>query len=138
MADPSRQRLVPMLQYDDAPAALAFLCEAFGFEERYRMPMPDGTIGHAELALGDDLVMLATTWAIAGFASPRDLPGVHGQLLCYVDDVDAHYARALRCGATVIAEPRDQEHGDRSYRAVDPEGHRWIFATRLASAGSAE
>jgi PhnB protein len=134
MADLSGQRLVPMLQYDDAPAALAFLCEAFGFEERYRMPMPDGTIGHAEIALGDALVMLATTWKVAGFASPLDLAGLHGQLLCYVDDVDAHYARALRSGATIIAEPRDQEYGSRTYRAVDPEGHRWIFATRLAGA----
>jgi PhnB protein len=125
------QRLVPMLAYDDAAAALAFLCAAFGFEERYRMPMPDGSIGHAELALGDQLVTLATSWKVAGFASPRALGGLHAQLLCYVDDVDAHYDRARSAGAIVIAEPRDQPYGHRSYRAVDPEGHRWIFATPL-------
>jgi PhnB protein len=131
MAEILGQRLVPMLAYDDAPAALDFLCAAFGFEERYRMPMPDGSIGHAEIALGEHLVMLATSWKVAGFASPRDLPGLHGQLLCYVEDVDAHYARARRAGAVVIAEPRDQPYGHRSYRALDPEGHHWIFATPL-------
>jgi PhnB protein len=129
-------RMCPMLAYDDAPAAIDFLCQAFGFEERFRLPGPGGTIGHAELVHGngrDVLVMVATTWKAGGMSSPRDLPAVHTQLLCYVDDVDAHYARAKAAGATLVGEPEDTTHGDRSYRAVDPEGHRWIFASPIGT-----
>lgn len=128
------QRIVPYLGYADAPAALEFLCRAFGFEERFRMPMPDGRIGHAEVTLDGGLLMLASIWAEAGQMSPRDLPGTHSQVLCVVDDVDAHYERARAAGATIAAPPEDQPHGDRIYRAIDPEGHRWIFATPLRDA----
>ena len=125
------QRFVPMLAYADAPAALEFLGKAFGFEETFRLDMPDGSIGHAEVGFGDSVVTLATSWDAGGFVSPRDLPGLHSQIMCYVDDVDAHYERARAAGAIIIAEPEDQFHGDRTYRAIDPEGHRWIFATRV-------
>lgn len=127
-------RIVPMLAYADAPAAIDFLCQAFGFEERFRMPMPDGTIGHAELALGDARLMLASVWYVGGLASPLELSAVHTQLYVEVDDVDAHHARARAEGATIAAEPADQDHGERTYRAIDPEGHRWIFGSPLASA----
>jgi uncharacterized glyoxalase superfamily protein PhnB len=126
-----KQRLIPMLAYADAPAAIDFLCNAFGFEERFRMEMPDGRIGHAEVALDGHTVMLATAWTAAGMASPVKLAGVHGQLYCEVDDVDAHCENAKRAGAVVIAEPEDQPYGSRTYRAVDPEGHRWIFGSPL-------
>jgi PhnB protein len=129
MSELSSQRIIPMLSYSDAPAAIEFLCTAFGFTERFRMPMPDGTVGHAELALCDNIVMLATAWTAAGMKSPRDLGGVHGQLHCTVADVDAHYAHAVSAGAIIIGEPQDQPYGERTYRAVDPEGHRWIFAS---------
>jgi len=125
------QRIVPMLPYADAPAAIAFLCRAFGFEERFRMDMPDGRVGHAELALGDDVVMIASEWREAGLVSPLELPALHAQTWCRVDDVDAHFARARAAGTTLVGEPEDQPHGVRSYRAVDPEGHRWIFAGPL-------
>lgn len=123
------QRVIPMLVYRDAPAAIEFLCKAFGFEERYRLPMPDGRVGHAELGYQDNVVMLASVYEELGFASPQEVNGCHAALLCYVDDVDAHYRRALAAGATVVGEPTDQVYGDRSYRAVDPEGGRWTFAT---------
>jgi uncharacterized glyoxalase superfamily protein PhnB len=123
------QRIIPYLSYDDAPAAIDFLCAAFGFEERFRYPMPDGRVGHAELGFQGNAVMLAS--ASDGFGQPpARLGGVHGQVYCLVDDVDAHHARARDAGATIAAEPVD-EHGTRYYRAVDPEGHRWIFATVL-------
>ena len=126
------QRAIPYLAYADAPAALEFLSKAFGFEEEFRMPMPDGRIGHAQLGLGGQVVlMLASVYPEMGFISPRDLPGLPCQVLCYVDDVDAHFQQARAAGATIIAEPQDQPHGDRMYRAVDPEGHRWMFATHL-------
>lgn len=125
------QRAIPYLSYADAPAAIAFLERAFGFEEHVRFPMPDGRVGHAELAIGDHCVMLATAYEEMGMASPSTLPAVHGQVLCYVDDVDAHYARAKAAGANITKELEDQPHGDRTYRATDPEGHRWIFATHV-------
>jgi PhnB protein len=122
----------PYLAYADAPAAIEFLCEAFGFEERARYPMPDGRIGHAELGYGAASIYLASVYAELGFASPRDLQGIHCQLHCMVDDVDAHYAKALAAGATCVGRPAE-DHGLRSYRAVDPEGHRWIFATETSA-----
>lgn len=127
-----RQRLVPYLAYADAPAALEFLARAFGFEEQFRHPMPDGRIGHAQLTLdGEVVLMLASTYPEVGFASPSELPAIHSQVHCTVEDVDAHYERARAAGATIVSAPRDEGHGDRSYRAVDPEGHRWMFAARL-------
>ncbi len=129
------QRVTPYLAYADAPAALDFLCRAFGFEEHSRHPMPDGRIGHAELGYaGQSVVWLASVYEELGFQSPRELSGVHGQVHCYVDDVDAHCARAREAGATVVAEPEDTPYGDRSYRAVDPEGHRWIFSSHVRNA----
>lgn len=124
-------RFAPYLSYADAPAAIEFLCRAFGFEESYRLPMPDGRLGHAELRFGESAIMLASAFPEMGFVSPRDLDGVHSQVHCWVDDVDAHCERARAAGATIVAEPEDQPYGDRSYRVTDPEGHRWIFATHL-------
>lgn len=126
------QRIFPMLAYDNAPAAIDFLCKAFGFEEQMRYPMPNGEIGHAELALNGHIVMLATAWRGAGMASPCELAGVHSQLLWLVADVDAHYQQAKREGAILASEPTDQGHGMRTYRALDPEGHRWMFASPIA------
>ena len=126
---PRRPPVVAYIFYDDAPAAIEFLCKAFGFEETYRYPMPDGRIGHAELAYrGARAIYLASAHEEMGFQSPKDLPGVHCQMACQVDDLDAHHERARDAGATIAAEPQDQDHGDRMYRAVDPEGHRWMFS----------
>lgn len=118
-----------MLAYADASAALEFLCRAFGFEERFRMDMPDGTIGHAELELAGARVMLASVWRAGGLASAFELPALHCQIYCEVDDVDAHFERARRQGATIATLPANA-HGGRNYRALDPEGQRWIFASR--------
>ncbi|MEO0321914.1 MAG: VOC family protein [Myxococcota bacterium] len=125
------QRIIPYLSYDDAPAAIAFIERAFGFTRRFVMPMPDGRIGHAELELGGHALLLASAYEEMGMASPKALAKVHGQVMVYVDDVEAHHARARAAGATVTAEPEDQPHGARMYRATDPEGHRWIFAQQV-------
>lgn len=119
--------IVPYLFYSNAPAAIDFLCRAFGFQEQFRYPMPDGKIGHAELVYESNLLMLASVWPEGGISNPLNLPAVHSQLYCTVDDVDGHYERARGAGATIVAEPVN-EHGQRQYRAMDPEGHRWIFA----------
>jgi PhnB protein len=128
----SPTRIIPYLAYQDAPAAIEFLGKAFGFEEVFRYAMPDGRIGHAELVLeGGPSLYLASVYSEMGFASPKDLAGTHCQIHCQVADVDAHYARAVSAGATIVAEPEDQFYGDRMYRALDPEGHRWMFATHV-------
>ena len=131
------QRIIPYLTYADAPAAIGFLCQAFGFEERFRYPMPDGRIGHAELGYQDNVLMLAS--AYEGFGeSPLRLPAIHGQVYCFVDDVEAHCARARAAGAKIVTEPATKDYGsewgiDRSYQAEDPEGHRWWFAQRMSN-----
>ena len=126
------QRIFPMLAYRDAPAALEFLTTAFGFEETMRMEGENGTIAHAELEMGGQRLMLATAWRDAGMAPPKELAGIASQLMVQVDDVDAHFRRALEAGATVIDQPADQEYGERTYRATDPEGHRWIFGSPIS------
>ena len=78
------QRIIPYITYADAPAAIEFLCKAFGFEERFRLPMPDGRVGHAELGYRDSVVMLSSVYEEMGLASPRDLPAHHAQIMCYV------------------------------------------------------
>lgn len=126
-----RQGIVPALSYDDAPAMIEFLCRAFGFEERLRLDMPDGSIGHASLLSGQDEVTLASAYPEGGLGGPSRLPHLHASVLVYVDDVDAHYARAVAEGATILQEPEDQFFGDRTYRAEDPEGGRWWFHQEL-------
>ena len=126
-----RQTLFPMLDYADAPAAIEFLTRAFGFEEQSRMEGNNGTNAHAELSLDGQMVMLASVWREGGFSTPRELGGNHSQLFCVVADVDTHCQTAREAGAIVIDEPRDQEYGYRTYRAADPEGHRWYFAGLL-------
>ena len=124
-----RQVIMPMLVYDDAPAAIEFLCRAFGFNEQSCFVMPDGRIGHAELSFGGARIALATTWTEGGMASPWSLPAVHSQVYCEVPDVDVHYELAKVEGATIAEAPGEPSHGSRNYRALDIEGHRWVFAT---------
>jgi PhnB protein len=122
-------RITPYLLYQDVAKALDFLTRAFGFRERMRMPMPDGSIGHAEMELADGVIMLGCPGA--SYRNPKDLGGVTTNIYVYVDDVDKHFDRAKRAGARILAEPEDQFYGDRRYGAVDPEGHEWYFATHV-------
>lgn len=125
------QRVIPYLSYADAPAAVEFLSAAFGFEAGMQMEMGEGVLGHAELHLGDNVLMLASAFPEMGQASPQDLAALHSQVMVYVDDVDAHFAQASAAGATILEEPTDQFYGDRSYRAADPEGHHWVFTQHI-------
>ena len=136
---PNVQRIVPSLAYDDAPAAIEFLCRAFGFEEAMRMPMPDGQIGHAELVLHGNTLMLASSFREAvGIGGPRELPYLHASVSVFVDDLDAHYARAKAEGAAIIQPPTDEFWGDRIYRAEDPEGQRWMFQQHVRDVSEEE
>jgi uncharacterized glyoxalase superfamily protein PhnB len=121
--------ITPMLSYNDAPAALDFLVRAFGFTETMRMEGDEGSIGHAELELDGAAISLATSWRDGGVFSPHQLGGVHTQLWVEVADIDAHFERARAAGAVVVGVPIDQDYGYRTYRAIDPEGHHWYFAS---------
>ena len=109
------QGIIPMLVYEDAPAAIAYLCRVFGFAERFRLPMPDGRLGHAELTYGNGVLMLASAYPEMGLVSPQELPVRHAQVSVYVEDVDSHHAHAVAEGATITAAVEDQFYGDRNY-----------------------
>ncbi|MCY3558242.1 MAG: VOC family protein [Chloroflexi bacterium] len=125
------QRIIPYLAYADGPAAVEFLCRVYGFEAGTQLDMGDGVLGHAELHLDDNVVFLATAFDEMGLASPQSLSAVHGQVMVYVDDVDAHYKHARGAGAEITEEIADQFYGDRSYRTVDLEGHQWVFTQHI-------
>jgi uncharacterized glyoxalase superfamily protein PhnB len=148
-APENRPRIVPMMAYEDVASALEWLAAAFGFHERMRFEWPDGRISHAEMEMGDGLIMLANP--TPDYQSPKrhreaceparrwsTVPWVIDGLLVYVDDVDTHFERAKESGATILSEPQDQSYGDRNYRAEDIEGHRWMFATHIRDVDPAE
>ncbi len=124
-------QIVPYLNYRDVAAALDWLAKSFGFEQQLTMPGPDGAIMHAEMTLGAGRVMMGAASDEQGTASPADLPKVNQSLYVYVDDVDAHCAKARAAGAEITQEPTDMFWGDRMYAALDGEGHHWTFATHL-------
>ncbi len=136
-------RLSSALFYDDAASAIDWLCRAFGFEVRLKVEGDSGRIEHSELLFGEGLVMIAQSGQNADGpmrsfrASPRAVEGANTQsLMLFVDDVDAHCARARAAGAGIFAEPANHDYGadywtDRSYGAIDPEGHHWWFTQRL-------
>ena len=118
---PGMPRVTPYLFYEDAGAALDWLARAFGFEERVRMPGPDGTVMHGEMAVADGRVMLGRPGG--DYVDPGPEGGVHQLQYVYVDDVDAHHRRASEAGATIVRAPEDQFYGDRTYTAADLAGH---------------
>lgn len=121
--------IYPCLFYRDARAAIDWLCRAFGFVERMAVPGEHGTIVHAELTLGDGVVMLGSNKPERGWVSPRDLPALNQLVSVYVDDPDAHCARARAAGAEIVQDLRDEDYGARGYLARDPEGNQWYFGS---------
>lgn len=125
-------RVTPHLFYDDVAAALDWLGKAFGFEVRLRMTDKNGGVVHGEMEFADSLIMLGLTAENAAWESPRTFDGrISQRLYIFVDNIDAHYERALSAGARILHEPADQFWGDRVYECIDPEGHRWKFAQHL-------
>ncbi|MBA2460201.1 MAG: VOC family protein [Actinobacteria bacterium] len=131
------QRVIPMLSYEDVGRSAEWISRAFGFQETGRWSDPDGTVTHANLELDGGAFM-------AGLPSPdyqspkhhaevceharrwSETPYVVDGVLVYVEDIEAHYARAKEAGAVILSELEDDAHG-RKYRAEDIEGHRWMF-----------
>ena len=123
--------ITPYLVAEDAPRLLDFLANGFGAVERMRMPMPDGSIAHAEVEIDGAPIML-------GSANAPDFPPLAAQIHLYVEDVDAVYARAVSAGGTPVAEPEDQFYGDRIARVLDTAGNHWSIATHIAEVSPEE
>ena len=124
-------RVSPHLSVNGAADAISFYEEVLGAEERMRMPMPDGKIGHAEIEIGDSVVMIGDEMEGGVDPSPRTVGGSPVALFVYVEDVDDVFRRALEAGAGAVREPEDQFYGDRIAMFDDPFGHRWNVATHI-------
>jgi PhnB protein len=124
-------QVIPYLTVDGASRAIEFYSKVFGAKERVRMPGPDGKVGHAEIEIGDSVVMLADAFPEMGGRTPRDLGGTPVTLMVYVQDVDAVFARALSAGATEERKVEDQFYGDRAGQFADPFGYKWFVATHI-------
>jgi len=133
--------VIPMIAYEDGPKAMDWLSSAFGFTERARMLGKDGRLSHGEMQAGEGVIMLATP--TPDYQGPRHhredceaaqkwsaVSYIVDGVLVYVDDVDAHYARAKQQGATILTDVEASENGKR-YRVEDLEGHRWMFMQRV-------
>jgi uncharacterized glyoxalase superfamily protein PhnB len=138
----TRCTIIPSLGYRDAPAAIDWLCRAFGFEVRLKVEGDGGTIEHSELVFGEGLIMVSGVQKRAKFPyrkSPSELSGANTQsLMVYVDDVEAHCQRARAAGAAIVTEPETHDYGedywtDRGYECEDIGGHHWWFFQRMRS-----
>jgi PhnB protein len=123
------QTITPYVLYEDVAAALEWLSGAFGFKETLRFTDPAGHVSHAEALLGDGAIYLGDPGD--DYDSPKRVGHATVGLYVLVADVDAHFERAKAAGAEILAEPEDQEYGDRRYAACDPEGHHWFFAQQI-------
>ena len=122
--------IVPCISYRDAPAAIAWLKEAFGFTETMVVPGPDGTIAHAQLSFDTGMIMVGSERDDAlTLRMPCDLGGNTQAIYVVVENADAHHARAVAAGAEIVRALEDTPYGSRDYSARDPEGHLWHFGT---------
>lgn len=125
--------VIPTLRYNDAAAAIEWLCEAFGFEKHLVMSSEDGTIVHAQLVFGNGMVMLGSA-PESEFDNLQKPPSALGSAVSQspyiiVDDADKHYARAVAAGAEIVIEIKDEDYGGWGYSCRDPEGHVWNFGS---------
>ena len=126
--------IIPYLLYEDVDEALKFLSNAFGFK-KYGRPLlaNDGKINHAAMQFGDDLIMMGRP--PSGYHNPKHLGGATQYLYINIENVDKHFARAKKAGASVLEAPEDTEYGHRRYSVTDPEGHQWSFAEEIKKPG---
>lgn len=124
-------RVTPYLIVDGASAAIEFYCSVLGATERMRMPAPGDKVGHAELEIGDAMIMLADESPDMDARGPRAVGGSPVTLHVYVEDVDSVFDQAVQAGATVLGAVEDRFYGDRSGQFEDPFGHRWDVASHV-------
>jgi PhnB protein len=123
--------VTPYLAVEDAGKAITFYEQAFGAKERSRMEAPGGKIGHAELQIGDSLVMISDPFPQSTVRPPAEVGGSTASIFMYVEDVDAAVKQAVDAGATVTMEVEDMFWGDRFGSVADPFGHTWSIATHV-------
>lgn len=126
--------IVPAMRYRDAPVAIEFLCRAFGFARHLVVPGENGTIAHAQLTLGNGMIMLGSARKGGEFdrwmTQPDETGGAETQTAyVIVPDPNAHYARAKAAGAEILLDIKDEDYGGRGYTCRDPEGHIWTFGS---------
>ena len=124
--------IIPALRYVDAPAAVEWLCAAFGFERHLVVPGEDGGIAHAQLTFRNSMIMLGSVREGEYddlLIQPNDAGAVTQAPYVIIDDVDAHCARARAAGAEIVMEPADQDYGGRLYICRDIERHLWNFGS---------
>lgn len=124
-------RLTPYLAIDGAAEAIEFYRQVFDATERTRLPAPGGKVGHAEMAIGGSVFMLADQAPEMDHLGPLTLGGTPITLTVYVEDADATFERAINRGARPIRKPEDQFYGDRAGTFEDPFGHRWAVMTHI-------
>jgi PhnB protein len=130
--------VTPFLVVSDAARAMEFYKAAFGAKERMRMAGPGGKIVHAEMTIGDAVIMVGDEFPEWGNLSPESLNGSPVRMALYVQDVDDVASRAVAAGAKVLVPVADQFYGDRSGRLADPFGHLWIVATHIEDVSPGE
>jgi uncharacterized glyoxalase superfamily protein PhnB len=121
--------MFPFAHYEDAHAAIDWLCEAFGFVRHEVHEGEDGSVVHAEVSHGPSVFMLGSANTGFGLKTARELGAVTGGVYVHVEDVEAHYAQARAAGAEIVRELADTSYGSREYLARDPEGNLWGFGT---------
>ncbi|UTW13183.1 VOC family protein [Marinobacterium rhizophilum] len=128
----------PYLAIKGASDAIEFYKKAFGATERFRLDMPDGGVGHAEILIGDSPIMLSDECGESHFHSPATLGGSSFGVHLYVEDVDARFAQAIAAGATELSPVKDQFYGDRLGSLKDPYGHVWFLSTHIEDLSEAQ
>ena len=123
--------LTPNVAVDGAAEAIEFYKRAFGATELLRMADPKGRVGHAEIRIGDSVIMLADEYPEMGHRGPRSLGGSSVSILLYLEDVDTVFERALKAGGRAQRPVQNQFYGDRSGTLEDPFGHVWTIATHV-------
>lgn len=129
------QTIIPAVSYEDAPAAIEWLKRAFGFTEQLVVPGENGTIAHAQLQLGENIIMLGSAKPeVFGLSTPKRLNGTTMSFYIIVSDPDAMHDRAVGAGATIVRELNNTDYGSREFICRDLEGHLWCFGTYDPSA----
>jgi uncharacterized glyoxalase superfamily protein PhnB len=134
LAKSTKATVIPSLRYRNAPAAIEWLCSAFGFEKHAVYPNADGTIAHAQLSFGNGMIMLGSVSGNSEWGrlirQPDEIDGVETQsAYLVVSDADAVYAKAKAAGAEILLDIKDEDYGGRGFTCRDLEGHIWNFGT---------
>jgi PhnB protein len=125
----TQTKVTPYLCFKDTARAIEFYAKAFGAKEKFRLAEPSGKVGHAEISIGDAVVMLSDEYPDFGAVSAQSIGGCPITLHLYVESVDAFVDQAVKAGATLLRPVKDEFYGDRTGQVADPFGYKWMIAT---------